>query len=331
MSAVVELAAPPSLGRLYARGVVGSARAAASRGTGATRPDDLPSTRLVLPGVRADRDHLLAYQQVVNEPVSDALPAGFVHVLTFPVATALMVRPDFPLPLLGMVHLANRVEQRRTTRADEALDLTVHAENLRAHRKGAAVDVVAEAAIDDEVVWRGVSTYLAKGVRVEGARVEGAQGEGGQAEGRQDDGGTATGAGRAEFRPPVPTGRWVLDARVGRRYASVSGDHNPIHTSSLAARAFGFPRRIAHGMYTAARALADVGPARGDAFSWEVEFAAPVLLPSTVSVRVAADDDAAGGGSGHGSGGDDSGGASGFAFTAWSRKRHLSGAVRPLP
>ena len=80
----------------------------------------------------------------------------------------------------------------------------------------------------------------------------------------------------------------MLAADTGRRYAAVSGDRNPIHLSSLAAKAFGFPRAIAHGMYTASLALASVGAARGDAFDWSVDFFKPVLLPSTVSVRVAA-------------------------------------------
>ncbi len=50
---------------------------------------------------------------------ADVLPAGFVHVLAFPVTTALMVRDDFPLPLLGMVHLANTVTQHRPVRLGE--------------------------------------------------------------------------------------------------------------------------------------------------------------------------------------------------------------------
>jgi len=154
------------------------------------------------------------------------------------------------------------------------------------------------------VVWRSESTYLAKGARLAGS----------------DDAADAA-AERPSFEPPTPTAAWRLGADVGRRYAIVSGDRNPIHTSTLAAKAFGFPRRIAHGMYTAARALADVGPAaRGEAFFWEVEFARPVLLPCTVAVRVAPDAEAPAGPAGHG-------------LTLWSARTgalHLTGSVRPL-
>ena len=105
--------------------------------------------------------------------------------------------------------------------------------------------------VDGEVAWRGVSTYLARGLFLLG-------------EGRR----RPLGAVRAARRP---TGRWALAADAGRRYAAVSGDRNPIHLSSLAAKAFGFPRAIAHGMYTASLALAAVGAARGDAFDWSVD------------------------------------------------------------
>ena len=309
---VVELAAVPALGPLYARGVARSARSMAGRGT--VRGTGLPAVQLMVRGVDPDADHLTAYQQLVGETVADALPAGFLHVLAFPVATAVMTRPSFPLPLLGMVHLANRVQQRRQVLLGETLDIRVHAAALRPHRKGAAVDLVAEVSVDGAVVWRGESTYLAKGVRLAD---DGAAGSG-----TEDGAGSADAATeRSPFEPPTPTAAWRLGADIGRRYAAVSGDRNPIHTSTVAAKAFGFPRRIAHGMYTAARALADVGPAgRGEAFVWEVEFARPVLLPCSVAVRVAPDAAAPAGPAGHG-------------LTLWSPRTgtlHLTGSVRPL-
>jgi acyl dehydratase len=295
----VVLPQVPGLGGLYARGVSASARLAALSRLGRAS-DELPHVAYVVRGVQADPDRLTAYQQLLGEPASDLLPAGYVHVLAFPVATALMVRPDFPLPLAGMVHLANRVQQHRAPALGEPLDVRAHAEDLRPHRSGAQVDLVTEARVDGEVVWRGVSTYLAKGVRLPMSRT------------RTD---AAAAPPPRTFVPPVPTGRWSLAGDVGRRYAAVSGDRNPIHLSRLGARALGFPRPIAHGMYTASRALATVGRARGDAFAWTVEFAKPLLLPGRAAVRVAPD--LAGGG---------------FAYSAWNERSgalHLHGTVVP--
>ena len=181
----------------------------------------------------------------------------------------------------------------RPLRLGDVLDVRATATDLRAHRSGTQVDLVTEVSVDGAVAWRGVSTYLARGVHLAGS---------------VDDS-------PAPFVPPTPTGRWTLGGDVGRRYAAVSGDRNPIHLSALSAKALGFPRAIAHGMYTASRALADVGAGRGDAFEWSVEFVKPVLLPGTVTVRIARSPD-------------------GFTFAGWdarSGKPHLTGSVTPLP
>jgi len=306
--ALVEVVLPgvPGLGGLYARGFAASARLAAA-GRSGRAPRTLPDVAYLAAGIRADADHLTAYQHLLGESASDVLPAGFVHILAFPVATALMVRPDFPLPLVGMVHLANLVTQLRPVSLGDLLDVRAFAQNLAPHRLGTQVELVTEvrvAGADHDVsagpiAWRGVSTYLAKGVRLGSERYA-------------DDNGADE---RAPFVPPVPTGQWRLAADTGRRYAAVSGDRNPIHLSALTAKALGFPRAIAHGMYTASRALAVVGAARGDVFTWTVEFAKPVLLPGTVTVRIAPDETGA------------------YDLAGWntqSRKPHVSGRVTPL-
>ncbi|GMA24393.1 hypothetical protein GCM10025864_21520 [Luteimicrobium album] len=95
----VTLDGVPGLGGLYARGLAGSAvaRVRPSRGD-LVLPDVALRVAGVGTGDPALRERLAAYDRVVGEPASDALPAGFVHVLAFPVATALMTRDDFPLP-----------------------------------------------------------------------------------------------------------------------------------------------------------------------------------------------------------------------------------------
>jgi acyl dehydratase len=73
-----------------------------------------------------------------------------------------------------------------------------------------------------------------------------------------------------------------MPASVGVRYAAVSGDHNPIHTSRLAARLLGFPRPIAHGMWSKARCLASLEGRLPDAYTVDVAFKLPILLPARV-------------------------------------------------
>jgi acyl dehydratase len=102
-----------------------------------------------------------------------------------------------------------------------------------------------------------------------------------------------------------------VDRRVGGDYAAVSGDRNPIHTSRLLARAFGFPRPIAHGMWSKARCLAALEGRLPDAFAVDVSFKLPILLPATVALSTA-------------------GTADGWRFwlhDAKSGKPHLAGSV----
>jgi acyl dehydratase len=78
------------------------------------------------------------------------------------------------------------------------------------------------------------------------------------------------------------TATWRLPGDLGRRYADVSGDRNPIHMHALSAKLFGFPTAIAHGMWTKARCLAALDAELDDAFTVEVAFRKPILLPATV-------------------------------------------------
>ncbi|WP_347107477.1 MaoC/PaaZ C-terminal domain-containing protein [Paenarthrobacter sp. S56] len=260
----------PSLSKLY---VNAAANAARRRVLGAVHGGTkLPEASHEVRGVVADVDNLTAYQHLLGESASDVLPAGFVHALAFPVAMSVMNRDDFPLPLLGMIHLRNHVEQYAPIHFQEALDIRSWAENLSGHRAGTQVDVVAEvrSARTGALMWRGVSGYLSKGVFLPGI----------------DKAGSPNGTGAADFSPPFPTALWQLGVDTGRTYAAVSGDFNPIHLSSLSAKALGLRGSIAHGMYLASRALADVGSVKADAFTWDVVFEAPVFLPARVALDI---------------------------------------------
>jgi len=297
----VVLAEMPSLSKLY---VNAAAQAARRRLLGTHDSAALPAGSHEVHGVTVDVGNLTAYQHLIGETASDVLPAGFIHAIAFPLAMSVMNRDDFPLPLLGMIHLGNSVEQRSPLVFTDVLDMTARAENLRGHRAGTQVDLVAEVRRTGsaDVHWRGVSTYLAKGVFLPGV-----------------DKPTAA-APKPEFTAPDPTALWHLGVDTGRAYAAVSGDFNPIHLSVLSAKALGMRRSIAHGMYLASRALADVGPARGDSFTWNVDFEAPVFLPSRVALEIE-------------TGQSGSGAWKHSRFVAWSPRsgrRHFSGSVTAL-
>ncbi|MFC5285617.1 MaoC family dehydratase [Actinokineospora guangxiensis] len=255
--AVVDLGESPSLGLLYPK--------AAVAGLTKRGGDELPERVYQWRGVRVDPAHLAAYDRVCGFRLADELPATYPHVLTFPMQVKLMTDADFPFPLIGSVHLRNRISQSRALRVDEEFDLRVHVENLRPHAKGRQFDMVSQAFAAGEAVWHDTSTYLVRG--------------GGS-------GASSAGSGSA---PGAPSAVWRVPEDIGRRYGEVSGDRNPIHLHPLSARLFGFRRAIAHGMWTKARCLAAYEGRLPEAHTVDVRFKLPVLLPAKVafsSVRV---------------------------------------------
>ena len=222
------------------------------------RPPAAPSAELLVRGITVDRDHLATYARVCGFPLADALPPTYPHVLGFGLALALMTRDDFPFPVAGLVHLENAIEHRRPVTADESLDIAVRAERFSQHERGRTIDVLTTATVDGTVAWFERSTYL-----------------------RRSKSTQAKTSSRSEA--PVPTATWRVGRDVGRAYAHVSGDRNPIHTSWLGARLFGFPRPIAHGMWTLARCLAALTGRLSDEYTVDAAFKRPVLLPSTLA------------------------------------------------
>jgi hypothetical protein len=260
-------------------------RAAAGMLPGRRRSRTLPDREVARHAQTVDREHLAAYDRVCGFRLSDTLPVTYPHVLAFPLAMDLMLAADFPFPIVGMVHIANRITLHRPITANEKLDLTVRAAHLRDHERGRQLDIVATAGIDGEEVWNGLSTYLKIDRRRE----------------RRDPG---------DRTPPPATAIWRVPESIGTRYAAVSGDRNPIHTSRIGARLFGFPQRIAHGMWSAARCMAALEGRLPDQYTMDVTFKAPVLLPSRVEFTAVES-------------------KGGWEFGLRSRKPHLAGQVTP--
>lgn len=265
---VKDLADVPSFPAVYAAALT------PRRGRETSRRDPvLPEVTYRVRSVRIDAERAASFDHLMGGPATELVHPGVLHVLTFPVSLALMARGDFPFPLLGLVHLRNQVLQHRPVRVGEQVDVECRVRDLQSHRKGRTFEAVSTIlSRDGDIIATDVSTYLAKG-------------DGGG----EDEVRSSTRSRRRPFEPPRPTGRWKLGADAGRRYAEVSGDVNPIHMSGLSAKAFGFPRAIAHGMYTASRAFTEARVDLSRPLRWDVSFDAPVTLPGTVLVSY--DDD----------------------------------------
>ena len=225
-------------------------------------------------GVRVDRADVDAYARVCGFPAKDVAPLPYVHMLAFPLHMAIMTDREFPYPAIGTLHVENSITQHRPIAIGETLAVTTSVAPARPHAKGKVLDFVTSAVstgpdgTGDEVVWESTSTYLRRG------------------KGDRD-----APAGLELEDVPASGIRWKLPADLGRRYAAVSGDHNPIHLYPWTAKALGFPRQIAHGMWSKARCVAALENRIPDAARVDVAFKKPILLPGSVAFGARATDD----------------------------------------
>jgi acyl dehydratase len=254
----------PSILPLYARAALpmipGASLLPFVPGGGGEIPDGLD---LELAGVTAEPEDVAAYAKVCGFALRDTLPPTYPHMLAFPLHMAVMSDGSFPFGAVGLVHVENSIAQVRPIGIDEEMTIRVRPTKLRPHPKGKTFSLETEVLVDGEVVWESVSTMLRRGK---------ASGEAPRA-----------GKGFEPLPADAPaSAEWKLPGDLGRRYGGVSGDRNPIHMHSLTAKPLGFPGAIAHGMWTKARALAQLESRLPDSFEAEVRFRKPILLPARV-------------------------------------------------
>jgi len=210
-------------------------------------------------GVQIEKKHLLAYQKLLGFEQNEQVPPTYLSMLGFPMILRLMTHADFPMKAMGQVHLSNEISVFKNFPMHQAITLTAGINNSRVTSRGVEWSVGLIAKADGELVWSSESTMLHRcktGLRRQGLPVIVRAGE---------------------------SQTWAIDGGMGRRYASVSGDYNPIHLSAISAKLFGFKKAIVHGMWSKARCLAvlkDQLPESG--YRVRANFHRPLFLPSNV-------------------------------------------------
>lgn len=245
-----------------------------------------PSSAIEVGGVKIDQANLADYTSATGLRLGNEIPPTYFFVLSFPLVMELLSRPDFPYPAMGAVHVTNVIEQSRTLTVDETYTIRSHGENLRPHRRGLLVDIVTEIFADGdtagEPVWRQTSTFLGMGAKfAKSADVSVTT--------RAEDSGKVLP--KPELPEFKPNARWRWTGSDVNAYVEASNDHNPIHTSNLGAKLFGFPARIAHGMYSAAAVLTPLEGKLPEALRYSVEFVKPVVIPAQVALWTIEEED----------------------------------------
>ncbi|MEQ1571880.1 MAG: MaoC/PaaZ C-terminal domain-containing protein [Myxococcota bacterium] len=237
----------PSVGRAVARGVF-----ARRRGWSPGAP--WPTLVAEAPGVSAEPGWLESLRATCG-----GLPPSWPQVFATRWHVVLLVDPSFPLRPAGLVHPRTRFAG--AVDPGSPFDLRVSIEPPTAVENGLEFDLVTAVRQGGVPVWESrAATFSRTAAAPKGAR------------------------GPEE----VPVGRSVpveLPVDLGRRYARLSGDWNPVHLHPWLARLSGYRAPIAHGQWMVARALTALGLAPRSA---EVRFVRPAFLGSPL--RAVTDD-----------------------------------------
>jgi len=226
-------------------------------------------------GSEGDGDGSAAFVCVPPAPApyyTFSLPLLFVHAMAMPLHMAILTHPKFPLRLLGLVHWANQTEMLQPLPPGAAMDFECTLSGITTSERGQMFDIHTTVRVGGEVVWREISTFLAPARDKTSSK---------KPTGTPTPGEPAWGA---------PIAQWAVAANAGRRFAGPSGDWNPIHVSAFTARLFGYPRAIAHGLFSAARCLALLQAGKPQSFPTRLDlrFKRPLLIPGKVALHTAA-------------------------------------------
>jgi len=227
----------------------------------------LPTTSITLANIKADEKKVNQYRNVCGfNQDNNLLPITFPHILAFPLHLELMLLKEFPFAVMGMVHIRNEITQYRAINLLETMDVSCRFSDIRKTDKGFDVDIKTEIHITGELVWESISTNLVR---------------------KKTDIKPAPKAQEPSQLVDLPYKEfWNLSSDLGRRYALISGDSNPIHLFSLSAKLFGFKGHIAHGMWTKARVAAALCEKLDtDACKIIVDFKLPIFLPTSIQLN----------------------------------------------
>ena len=230
--------------------------------------DALPHATYFVDTLHIDEGNLTDYRKICGFTDNGKVPITYFAVLSQALQMNMMVKEAFPFAMLGLVHIENSVTQYRAIGERETVDMSVTFANLRDHTQGQQFDFITTVKSQDDIIWEGISTYLARGKTPQ--------------------------VSSDKSKPRPVTVKPLVDEKgvhnifevpedIGRRYAFVSGDFNLIHLHPLSARAFGFPKAIAHGMWSKAKCLGLMGELP-EACTVNVSFKLPIFLPSEVEL-----------------------------------------------
>ena len=146
----------PSMVLAYARVVLGKKPYVAPPET-IIQPVELEARRVVLSAA-----HVQRYRDVCSVPAGPELPPAYLHLVAMPMHMQLFVVRNFPVKVLGLIHLRNTIRVLHPVEQRAPLRLTVHFDTMRLTDFGQEYDFVTRYEQNGVVVWEETSTMFAR-------------------------------------------------------------------------------------------------------------------------------------------------------------------------
>lgn len=261
MQTMLEYAKIPGILPIYAKVLF-------SRKKGFKPGDQFPKITASVKNISINPKKLKAYREICGLEDDGNLPVLYPHVFTAPLHMAILGHQDFPIPLVGMLHFRNHSIQHRPIKSDEILNVEVSLAEHRIVKQGFEFDYLIRIESKGELVWNSITTYLKQGKF-----------------GTEYDVSP-----RSDLIEPMTDGEKIFDSqipkKIGKKYAKICSDYNPIHISKFAAKLFGFKRDIAHAMWATSLSIGKLnlntstGPIRID-----LGFKGPLFIERKCTVK----------------------------------------------
>ncbi|WP_457551082.1 MaoC/PaaZ C-terminal domain-containing protein [Desulfobacula sp.] len=222
-------------------------------------------TRIILNSYVPDKNLISNYRKVCSfsENRPDLIPISYLQTLFIGLLGKFITSPFFPISPLGLIHIFQSFEQKRSVAVDEILDLACTLDSIKKTQKGIETCFTLEVMSKGRLVWQGISIFFTRNPikkRTPSKKIQ------------------------EDFLEKKETIR--VPSGTGRKYAGVSGDYNPHHLYTVLAKLFGFKKAIAHGMWSLARVVASLDKEFGihDFAMVEAAFKLPIFMPATTTL-----------------------------------------------
>ena len=253
--------------------------------SGKPKSSTLTPLRYEMNNVDVTPEHVARYIRVCGFSNTKSVPITYPQLLGFRLQLMLLLDNKFPFKAMGLVHIINRIKQYSALTVGQKVNVVVRCgSELIPHEKGLCFDIICEVYSTDsknpKLLWESSSVYLSRKKHRTPPNPESLH----KSELSKDD---------MDNMTDLDEAPWKLPGDLGRKYAAVSEDFNPIHMYGFTAALFGFSKGcIAHGLWTSARTMATLDK-NGDMSSlcdmsknqfidYYTEFKLPIFLPSSV-------------------------------------------------